>query len=45
LKLEGPKIYLTPHNNNGMQINGILLVGVKLLDPMRRHALNERLDN
>lgn len=32
-------------NKNGMQINGILIVGVKLLDPMQRQALNERLSN
>jgi len=28
-----------------MQINGVLIVGVKLLDPMQRQALNERLNN
>lgn len=32
-------------NKNGMQINGVLIVGVKLLDPMQRQALNERLKN
>lgn len=32
-------------NKNGMQINGVLIVGVKLLDPMQRQALNERLNN
>lgn len=28
-----------------MQINGILIVGVKPLDPMQRQALNDRLNN
>ncbi|OWM76505.1 hypothetical protein CDL15_Pgr005469 [Punica granatum] len=32
-------------SKNGMQINGVLLVGVKPVDPMQRQALNERLDN
>lgn len=32
-------------NKNGMQINGVLIVGVKPLDPMQRLALNERLNN
>jgi len=32
-------------NKNGMQINGVLIVGVKLLDPMQRQALNERVNN
>lgn len=32
-------------SKNGMQINGVLLVGVKPVDPMQRHALNERLNN
>lgn len=32
-------------NKNGMQINGVLIVGVKPLDPMQRQALNERLNN
>lgn len=32
-------------NKNGMQINGILIVGVKPVDPMQRQALNERLNN
>lgn len=30
---------------NGMQINGVLIVGVKPLDPMQRQALNERLNS
>lgn len=30
---------------NGMQINGVLIIGVKPLDPMQRQALNERLNN
>ncbi|KAJ7963057.1 Nuclear pore complex protein NUP35 [Quillaja saponaria] len=32
-------------NKNGMQINGVLIVGVKPLDPMQRQALIERLNN
>ncbi|KAJ0075658.1 hypothetical protein Patl1_34013 [Pistacia atlantica] len=32
-------------NKNGMQINGVLIVGVKPLDAMQRQALNERLNN
>lgn len=32
-------------SKNGMQINGVLIVGVKPLDPMQRQALNERLNN
>lgn len=28
-----------------MQINGIMIVGVKPLDPMQRQALNDRLNN
>lgn len=32
-------------SKNGMQINGALIIGVKLLDPMQRHTLNERLIN
>lgn len=28
-----------------MQINGVLIVGVKLVDPMQRQALNEKLNN
>lgn len=32
-------------NKNGMLINGVLIVGVKPLDPMQRQALNERLNN
>lgn len=32
-------------NKNGMQINGVLIVGVKPVDPMQRQALNERLNN
>ncbi|KAF4366186.1 hypothetical protein F8388_014904 [Cannabis sativa] len=31
-------------SKNGMQINGILIVGVKPLDPMQRQALNDRLN-
>ncbi|KAG8481892.1 hypothetical protein CXB51_026683 [Gossypium anomalum] len=30
---------------NGMQINGVLMVGVKPVDQMQREALNERLNN
>lgn len=29
-------------SKNGTQINGVLLVGVKPLDPMQRQALDER---
>jgi nuclear pore complex protein Nup53 len=32
-------------SKNGMQINGVLIVGVKPLDPMQRQALSERLNN
>ncbi|XP_061359147.1 nuclear pore complex protein NUP35 [Gastrolobium bilobum] len=32
-------------HKNGMQINGVLIVGVKPLDPMQRQALDERLNN
>ncbi|XP_041002063.1 nuclear pore complex protein NUP35-like [Juglans microcarpa x Juglans regia] len=32
-------------SKNGMQINGVLIVGVKTLDPMQRQALDERLSN
>ncbi|XP_062008470.1 nuclear pore complex protein NUP35 [Rosa rugosa] len=32
-------------SKNGMQINGALIIGVKPLDPMQRHTLNERLIN
>jgi nuclear pore complex protein Nup53 len=32
-------------SKNGMQINGVLIVGVKPLDPMQRQALNERVNN
>lgn len=32
-------------SKNGMQINGVLIVGVKLVDPMQRQTLNERLNN
>lgn len=32
-------------SKNGMQINGMLIVGVKPLDPMQRQALNDRLNN
>ncbi|KAM1359669.1 hypothetical protein ACFX11_046644 [Malus domestica] len=32
-------------SKNGTQINGALIIGVKPLDPMQRHALNERVNN
>ncbi|KAE8714701.1 Nuclear pore complex protein NUP35 [Hibiscus syriacus] len=32
-------------SKNGMQINGVLIVGVKLVDPMQSEALNERMNN
>ncbi|KAJ4952685.1 hypothetical protein NE237_029517 [Protea cynaroides] len=32
-------------NKNGMQIYGLLIVGVKPLDPIQREALNERANN
>ncbi|KAL7140133.1 hypothetical protein ABFS83_09G101500 [Erythranthe nasuta] len=32
-------------SKNGMEINGVLIIGVKLVDPMQRQALNERLNN
>ncbi|CAH9066375.1 unnamed protein product [Cuscuta epithymum] len=32
-------------SKNGMQINGVLIIGVKHVDPMQRHALNDRLNN
>ncbi|KDP40878.1 hypothetical protein JCGZ_24877 [Jatropha curcas] len=32
-------------SKNGMQINGVLIVGVKPVDPMQRQSLNERLNN
>ncbi|CAN6573354.1 unnamed protein product [Malus baccata var. baccata] len=32
-------------SKNGTQINGALIIGVKPLDPMQRHALNERVAN
>ncbi|RYQ98402.1 hypothetical protein HN51_042613 [Arachis hypogaea] len=32
-------------NKNGMQLNGVLIVGVKPLDPMQRQALDERLNH
>ncbi|KAM0963268.1 hypothetical protein ACFX2B_022191 [Malus domestica] len=32
-------------SKNGMQINGALIIGVKPLDPMQHHALNERVNN
>ncbi|KAK9282271.1 hypothetical protein L1049_005185 [Liquidambar formosana] len=32
-------------SKNGMQINGVLIIGVKPLDPMQQQALNERLNN
>ncbi|KAL2493136.1 Nuclear pore complex protein [Abeliophyllum distichum] len=31
-------------SKNGMEINGVLIVGVKLVDPMERQTLNERLN-
>ncbi|KAK4267415.1 hypothetical protein QN277_024199 [Acacia crassicarpa] len=31
-------------NKNGMQLNGVLIVGVKPLDPIQRQALNERVN-
>lgn len=30
---------------NGSEINGVLIIGVKPVDPMQRHVLNERLQN
>lgn len=32
-------------SRNGMQLNGVLIVGVKPLDPMQRQALNERVNS
>ncbi|KAL3631927.1 Nucleoporin nup35 [Castilleja foliolosa] len=32
-------------SRNGMEINGVLIIGVKPIDPMQRHALNERINN
>ncbi|XP_057744518.1 nuclear pore complex protein NUP35 isoform X1 [Arachis stenosperma] len=32
-------------NKNGVQLNGVLIVGVKPLDPMQRQALDERLNH
>lgn len=32
-------------SKNGMQINGVLIVGVKPVEPMQRQALNERINN
>ncbi|KAF7814233.1 nuclear pore complex protein NUP35 [Senna tora] len=32
-------------NKNGMQLNGVLIVGVKPLDPMQRQALNDRVNS
>ncbi|KAK8629087.1 hypothetical protein V6N13_077944 [Hibiscus sabdariffa] len=32
-------------SKNGMQINGVLIVGVKPVDPMQREALNGRMNN
>lgn len=32
-------------SKNGMQINGVLIIGVKPVDPIQRQALNERLHN
>lgn len=31
-------------NKNGMQINGVLMIGVKPVDPTQRQALNDRLN-
>lgn len=30
---------------NGMQLNSVLIIGVKLVDPVQRQYLNERLNN
>ncbi|XP_075494249.1 nuclear pore complex protein NUP35-like [Primulina tabacum] len=30
---------------NGSEINGVLIIGVKPVDPMQRHVLNERIKN
>ncbi|TQE05011.1 hypothetical protein C1H46_009377 [Malus baccata] len=32
-------------SKNGMQINRALIIGVKPLDPIQHHALNERVNN
>lgn len=32
-------------NKNGVQINGVLIVGVKPVDPMHRQALDEKINN
>ncbi|CAI0474703.1 unnamed protein product [Linum tenue] len=32
-------------SKNGMQINGVLIIGVKPVDPIQREALSERLNN
>lgn len=32
-------------SKNGMDINGVLIIGVKPVDPMQRQALNDRLNN
>lgn len=32
-------------NKNGIQINGVLIVGVKPVDPMHRQTLDEKLNN
>ncbi|GAB4842287.1 Nucleoporin nup35 [Ancistrocladus abbreviatus] len=32
-------------SKNGMQLNGVLIVGVKPVDPIQRQALNERINN
>ncbi|KAL2554951.1 Nuclear pore complex protein [Forsythia ovata] len=32
-------------SKNGLQINGVLIIGVKPVDPIQRQALNERLHN
>ncbi|KAK4395211.1 Nuclear pore complex protein [Sesamum angolense] len=32
-------------SKNGMCVNGVLIIGVKHVDPMQRQALNERLNN
>ncbi|KAL1298222.1 hypothetical protein AAHE18_18G016900 [Arachis hypogaea] len=38
-------LYQKALNKNGMQLNGVLIVGVKPLDPMQRQALDERLNH
>ncbi|XP_047963189.1 nuclear pore complex protein NUP35-like [Salvia hispanica] len=32
-------------SKNGMEVNGVLIIGVKPVDPMQRQALNEKLNN